>query len=248
MKKLFFIFGIILSIVLTGCAHQNDNSSDTSQKQDNPKKKSVVVQWKANTSRAAETNTNPEKIKVHFYKVPIENNRYNYKNLVEIDSFEISEGDSLDKDYRDQVPEGYILGFSAENYVMTSKANDGYIRNGEEQETFFELRFETLENDIVLPSTLLGKKIDDEELYNIPETNWSYFRKLHEGEWNEEIHYRTNNYELHYFDYQAIVEVLSNTGYLAYWFSRSTASSEEKALAKQFIKDRFGVTVPGAEE
>lgn len=229
MKKLLFIFGIILSLVLTGCSHQNDDQTN----------KSVKVQWKAGGSRAAATNT--QTIKVHFYKVPIENGRYNYSNSIEIDSFEISEGDSLDKDYRDLVPEGYILGFSADNYVMKSKANDGYIRNAVEQETFFELRFETLENDLVLPSTLLGKKIEDEDLYDISESNWTYDKTLCEGEWNEEIFYKAGNYRFSWFDYQAIVQAYSNTGYLCYWFSRGQASAEEKARAKNFVKERFGI-------
>ena len=185
---------------------------------------------------------NLNKIKVHFYKVPIIDGLYTYDQAVEIDSFEVSEGESLDRDYREQVPEGYILGFSADEYVMKSKANDGYVRNGEDQETFFELRFETLKNGLVLPSTLLGKSIDDEELYDLPGTNWTYYNIIAEGKWDEEIYFKNGNYRLSYFDYQAIVAVNSNTGMLSYWFSQGTATEEEKTLAKNFMKERFGIT------
>ena len=240
MKKLCFIIGIILAIVVTACS--NGQASDN-QKNQPEKEQTVKVQWDANSSRSARASAKPESIKVHFYKVPIINGRYTYDEAVEIDAFEISEGDSLGRDYRKQVPEGYILGFSADNYVMISKANDGYTINGQEQECFFELRFETLENDIVLPSTLKGKSIDDEELYDLPATGWTYSETSGEGE-SKEVYFKNGNIRLGYFDHQAIVEIIADTGYgyLCYWFSQGTASDGEKTLAKNFLKERFGIT------
>ncbi len=256
MKKLFLILGIALALVLTGCANGQSDSSDDSTKQEKPAdntkqqgtegKKSVKVQWNANTSRTADRSASVDTIKVHFYKVPVKNMKYEYAEAVEIDSFEIKEGDSLDKDYKEQVPDGYILGFSADNYVMKSKANDGYVINGKEVSTFFELRFETLGNGRVLPSTLLGSSVKDEELYDLSKVSWIYEKTTGEGTDDEAIYFKTDNYLLNYWGLQAIVEVISNTGYLCYWFcsdvNTTIATDEDKTLAKSFIKERFGIT------
>lgn len=220
MKKLWIL---LFCIILIGCAQNAPDTGSPNNNSNQNENYSVKVFWEGQANRAAADATEENKIQVTFFKVPIEDDRYVYSKRQEIDQFEISPGDTLNRDYRDKVPEGYMLAFFAKDYVMLSKANDGYYQNGQPVDTFFELKFETVSDGTIVASTLLGNSIDEEKLYNLPKTEWEELDQSLDdnGEYPIRNFYFDRLYRLFYYENQAMVGCLSSTGgHLTYWFMK----------------------------
>ena len=224
MKKLWIL---LLSIILIGCAQNPEDSNKLDGNASQNEDYSVKVLWEAQSNRAAADDAEENTIEVTFYKVPIENGVYQYAQKEQIDQFEISPGDTLNRDYRDEVPEGYILAFYAKDYVMVSKANDGYYRDGQPINTFFELKFETASDGTTFASTLLGTNIEDEKIYDLPKEGWTEGDAILDAtDQNPERQFYLNNqYLMGYCEHQAMVYCypLFGKGYLTYWFMKPNA-------------------------
>ena len=219
MKKLWIL---LLCIIIIGCAQNAPDTGSTNNNSNQNENYTVKVFWEGQANRAADA-IEENKIQVTFFKVPIEDDRYVYSKRQEIDQFEISPGDTLNRDYRDKVPEGYMLAFYAKDYVMLSKANDGYYQNGQPVDTFFELKFETVSDGTIVASTLLGNSIDEEKLYSLPKTDWEETYQTLDD--NDEYPIRNflfeNRYQIIYYENQAMVGCFSSTGgHLTYWFMK----------------------------
>ena len=224
MKKLWIL---LLSIILIGCAQNAPDTGSPNNNSNQNENYSVKVFWEGQANRAAADATEENKIQVTFFKVPIEDDRYIYSKKQEIDQFEISPGDTLNRDYRDKVPEGYMLAFYAKDYVMVSKANDGYFHNGQPIDTFFELKFETADDGTTFATTLLGTSIEDEKLYDLPKEGWEEGDSILDatGQNPERQFYLNNQYLMGYYENQAMVYCypLFGKGYLTYWFMKPNA-------------------------
>ncbi len=221
MKKLWIL---LLSIILIGCAQNAPDTGSPNNNSNQNENYSVKVFWEGQANRAAEDAQEENKIQVTFFKVPIEDDRYVYSKRQEIDQFEISPGDTLNRDYRDKVPEGYMLAFFAKDYVMLSKANDGYYQNGQPVDTFFELKFETVSDGTTFASTLLGTNIEDEKIYDLPKEGWTEGDAILDatGQNPERQFYLNNQYLMGYYEHQAMVYCypLFGKGLLTYWFMK----------------------------
>ena len=221
MKKLWIL---LLSIILIGCAQNPEDSNKLDGNASQNEDYSVKVLWEAQSNRAAADDAEENTIEVTFYKVPMENGGYLYAQKEQIDQFEISPGDTLNRDYRDEVPEGYILAFYAKDYVMVSKANDGYYRDGQPINTFFELKFETASDGTTFASTLLGTNIEDEKIYDLPKEGWTEGDAILDatGQNPERQFYLNNQYLMGYYEHQAMVYCypLFGKGHLTYWFMK----------------------------
>ena len=223
MKKLWIL---LLCIIIIGCAQNAPDTGSPNNNSNQNENYTVKVFWEGQANRAADA-TEENKIQVTFFKVPIEDDRYVYSKRQEIDQFEISPGDILNRDYRDKVPEGYMLAFYAKDYVMVSKANDGYFHNGQPIDTFFELKFETADDGTTYATTLLGTSIEDEKLYDLPKEGWEEGDSILDatGQNPERQFYLNNQYLMGYYENQAMVYCypLFGKGYLTYWFMKPNA-------------------------